>query len=613
MVDKDTIPAPADTPLHALLTQPTPRDGTVHADRAGPSASPEILAPPIAPPAQSGAVLLCEALGKADVKVVFGYPGGAVLPIYDALYQANIRHILTRHEQGAVHAAEGYARVTGKPGVVLVTSGPGATNLVTGIADAYMDSTPLVILTGQVTTDKIGSDAFQEADVLGIMTPITKHSLQVRRASDILQAVANAFHIAATGRPGPVLLDLPKDITSAPATGLPAPASSAGAQNLPQAAEPGYTLPGAPDHGIIRAIRETIAGARQPLLLVGGGVISAGASALLREFAGRERIPVICTLMGLGVFPAGDPLFTGMVGMHGTYAANRAVTECDVLVALGTRFSDRVMGNPARFAPHAKKVHIDIDAAEIGKNVPVDLPLVADVAAALRELLREPCSPRTTDWLVTIADWEARHPLLAAETAHLSPQTAIRLLADATRGRATVVTDVGQHQIWAAHLYPQSVPRRWVSSGGLGTMGFGVPAALGAQIGAPDSLIVCITGDGSVQMNLQEFQTIAENRLPIKICILRNGYLGMVRQWQQFFHGKRYAESHISSPDFVKLANAYGMLGLRATNPEQAGRAIGEALAHDGPVVIDFVVTAEENVYPMVPAGKGNDEMMLCD
>ncbi len=599
--------------------------------------APKISTHPVASPEKSGADLLCEALGKAGVTVVFGYPGGAVLPIYDALYKADIRHILTRHEQGAVHAAEGYARVTGKPGVVLVTSGPGATNLVTGIADAYMDSTPLVILTGQVTTDKIGSDAFQEADTLGIMTPITKHSMQVRRASDILQAVANAFHIAATGRPGPVLLDLPKDITSAPATDQQASASPAGAHDLSQAAssaiahdflqaaspagahdflqaaEPGYTLPGAPDPWIIRAIRDAVAGARQPLLLVGGGVISAGASALLREFAERERIPVICTLMGLGAFPADDPLFTGMVGMHGTYAANRAVTECDALIALGTRFSDRVMGNPARFAPRAQKIHIDIDAAEIGKNVPVDLSLVADAAAALRELLREPCSPRSTEWLATITDWKTHHPLPLIETARLSPQTVIRLLADATQGGATVVTDVGQHQIWAAHLYPQSVPRRWVSSGGLGTMGFGVPAALGAQFGAPDSLIVCITGDGSVQMNLQEFQTIAEYRLPVKICILRNGYLGMVRQWQQFFHGKRYAESHISSPDFVKLAGAYGMLGLRAENAKEASAAIGEALSHDGPVVIDFVVTAEENVYPMVPAGKGNDEMMLRD
>ena len=592
------------------------------------TAAPE---PAFADTRPSGADLLCEALAQQGVDVVFGYPGGAVLPVYDALYRARVRHILTRHEQGAVHAAQGYARVTGKPGVVIATSGPGATNLVTGIADAYMDSTPLVVVTGQVVTDKIGTDSFQEVDILGITTPITKYSAQVRRAQDIPQAVATAFHIAVTGRPGPVLLDLPKDVSAArpesrdardsagprhwgtdPSPGT-APGGAPPAVESPPLGEPGYKLPAPPKHDSLDAISAAVRQARRPLLLVGGGVVIAGASGLLREFAARESIPVCCTLMGLGAFPAGDPLFVGMVGMHGTYAANRAVTECDLLIAIGVRFSDRVMGNPQRFAPRAMKIHVDIDAAEIGKNVPVDLPLLADAGDALRGLLLRRAAPRTEEWLTAIGRWQAEHPLPDIETGSLAPQTVIRLLNAATRGQAIVATDVGQHQIWTAHLYPQSEPRRWVTSGGLGTMGFGVPAALGAQIGAPGSLVLCVTGDGSVQMNVQEFQTIVEHQLPVKICVLRNGYLGMVRQWQQFFHGRRYAESEISSPDFVRLASAYGMLGLRAANPAEARVAIDAALSHRGPVVIDFVVTAEENVYPMVPSGKGNDEMVLSD
>ncbi len=551
---------------------------------------------------KSGADLLCSLLVEAGVDVIFGYPGGAVLPVYDALYSAPIRHILTRHEQGAVHAAEGYARVSGRPGVVLATSGPGATNLVTGIADAYMDSTPLVVLTGQVVSGSIGTDAFQEADIVGITMPVTKHNYQVRHIEDLPQVVADAFHIATTGRPGPVLIDLPKDVTGGPAAYV----------RLPQPAPLGYRVPGAPEEAAVDAVAAAIAQARRPLLYIGGGIVSSRAAEELRAFARGARIPVASTLMGLGAFPNSDELFVGMLGMHGKYAANQAITQCDLLIALGVRFDDRVTGKLERFSPRSRKIHVDIDQAEIGKNVAVDIPVVADVGLLLDALCRLELHPDTTEWLAQIDEWHREWPLDAKRDANvLKPQTVIDLLAELTAGEAIITTEVGQHQMWTALFYPWRAPRQLVTSGGLGTMGYGFPAAMGAQVALPDRTVVCVAGDASFQMNIQELQTIVENQLPVKVAVINNGFLGMVRQWQQFFYDKRYAESRISSPDFVKVAEAFGALGLRAATPAEAESVIRRALAHDGPVVIDFVVEEEENVFPMVPAGKGTDEMLL--
>lgn len=570
---------------------------------ASPKAAELTLCPPAERTVRSGAELLCSLLLDAGVEVIFGYPGGAVLPIYDALFDSNLRHILTRHEQGAIHAAEGYARVTGRPGIVLATSGPGATNLVTGIADAFMDSTPLIVLTGQVASEKIGSDAFQEADIIGITTPITKHNYQVRDIRDLPQVMADAFHIATTGRPGPVLIDLPKDVTGGPATWAP----------LPAPAPRGYRLPKAPDAAVVSRIIDAINRAKKPLLYIGGGIVTGSASDLLRQFARSARIPVATTLMGIGAYPEGDELFVGMLGMHGKYVANRAITDCDLLIALGVRFDDRVTGKLERFSPHSKKIHVDIDAAEVGKNVVIDIPLVADVGQTLEAMLKHPCKPDTSAWIAQILAWENEWPLQYKESSpeELKPQHVIEMLAQATAGQAIITTEVGQHQMWAALFYPYTRPRQWVSSGGLGTMGYGFPAAMGAQVGAPDTTVICVAGDGSIQMNIQELQTIVENHLPVKVAIINNGFLGMVRQWQQFFHEKRYAESKIGSPDYVKLADAFGALGLRASTPADAEAVIRQALAHDGPVIMDFVVKEEENVFPMVPAGKGNDEMTL--
>ncbi|MHB1629929.1 MAG: biosynthetic-type acetolactate synthase large subunit [Bacilli bacterium] len=551
---------------------------------------------------RTGADLLCSLLRQAGVEVIFGYPGGAVLPIYDALYSSSLRHILTRHEQGAIHAAEGYARVTGRPGVVLATSGPGATNLVTGIADAYMDSTPLVVLTGQVATESIGRDAFQEADIVGITMPITKHNYQVRDIAALPQVVADAFHIATSGRPGPVLIDLPKSVTGGPAqdAALPAPGAR------------GYHVPGAPSEEALAAMRDAVSQARKPLLYVGGGIISAGAAETLREFARVNELPVASTLLGLGGFPAHDELFVGMLGMHGTYAANQAITNCDLLIALGVRFDDRVTGKLQRFSPHSKKIHVDIDPAEIGKNVPVDIAVVADVGLALQALLPDRLSADTGPWRAQIASWKEEWPLrYRVDETNLKPQEVIELIAKRTRGEAIVTTEVGQHQMWAALFYPFSEPRKFVTSGGLGTMGYGFPSALGAQVALPGATVVCIAGDASFQMNIQELQTIVEYALPVKVAVINNRFLGMVRQWQQFFYDRRYAESRISSPDFVKVATAYGVLGLRAATRAEAEAAIEQAFAHDGPVVIDFIVQEEENVFPMVPPGKGTDEMTL--
>ncbi len=557
---------------------------------------------PALPVVKTGADLLCSLLVEAGVDVIFGYPGGAVLPVYDALFSAPIRHILTRHEQGAVHAAQGYARVTGRPGIVLATSGPGATNLVTGIADAYMDSTPLIVLTGQVATASIGTDAFQEADIVGITTPITKHNYQVRHIEDLPQIVADAFHIATTGRPGPVLIDLPKDVTGGPAARV----------GLPDPSPLGYRVPTGPDEAAVDAMAAAIAGARRPLLYIGGGIVSSGAAERLRAFARQTRIPVASTLMGLGAFPNDDPLFVGMLGMHGKYAANQAITHCDLLIAFGVRFDDRVTGKLERFSPHSRKIHVDIDQAELGKNVAVEIAVAADVSLAIEALAKRELQPDTAEWIAQINGWHADWPLDAKRGASvLKPQTVIDLLAELTGRAAIVTTDVGQHQMWTALFYPWRAPRQLVTSGGLGTMGYGFPAALGAQVALPDRTVVCVAGDASFQMNIQELQTVMENDLPVKVAIINNGFLGMVRQWQQFFYDKRYAHSRISSPDFVKVAEAFGALGLRARTPQEAEQVIRQALSYDGPVVMDFVVEEEENVFPMVPAGKGTDEMLL--
>jgi len=551
---------------------------------------------------KTGANLLCSLLVEAGVEVIFGYPGGAVLPIYDALFDAPLRHILTRHEQGAIHAAQGFARVSGKIGVVLATSGPGATNLVTGLADAYMDSTPLIVITGQVARHLIGSDAFQEADIIGITMPITKHNYQIRHIEELPQVLADAFYLASSGRPGPVLIDMPKDVSAGPASYEPLPAPS------PR----GYRLPDAPAETDIAAIKAAIAKSERPLLYIGGGIVSAGATEQIRAFARTAQIPVATTLMGLGAFPEDDPLFVGMLGMHGKYAANQAITHCDLLLAFGVRFDDRVTGKLERFSPHSLKIHVDIDRAEIGKNVHVDIAVHADVLQVLQLLLVQPPQPDTALWRAQVAGWEDEWPLqYKKDDSFLKPQQVLEMLATATKGNAIVTTDVGQHQMWAALFYPYSRPRQWVTSGGLGTMGFGFPAAMGAQVASPDTTVICVTGDGSLQMNIQELQTVVENGLPVKVAIINNGFLGMVRQWQQFFHGKRYAQSRIGSPDFARVAEAYGALGLRATTPAEALAVIEQALAHDGPVFMDFIVQEEENGFPMFPAGKGNDEMTL--
>ena len=552
---------------------------------------------------KSGADLLCDLLHQAGVDVIFGYPGGAVLPIYDALYDHAIAHVLTRHEQGAIHAAQGYARVSGRPGVVLVTSGPGASNLITGIADAYMDSTPLLVITGQVERAKIGTDAFQEVDTYGLSMPITKHNYQVRNAKDLPQVIADALYVATTGRPGPVLIDIPKDVSAS--------LIDAAKSELPAASPRGYTLPQPPNEQVIANIMSALQAAKRPLIMTGGGVISAGASDLLRLFIRKTGIPAVSTLMGLGAVAAQDDLHLGMVGMHGTFAANKAVSQCDLLLAIGVRFSDRVIGKPGAFAKHATKIQIDIDISEIGKNVPIDLALLADAYQALSGLLEHALPLSLDAWHSDIKEWRMKWatPNL---TDQLHPVHVIEMLADgANASDPIVVTDVGQHQIFAARFFPHTSPRHFISSGGLGTMGFGLPAAIGAQLANQNGTVILISGDGSFQMNLRELQTIADYQLPIKIAIMNNGYLGMVRQWQEIFHDRRYAESRITSPDFAKLAQAYGILGLKATSLAEASEVVKTALAHQGPVIMDFAVHEEANVYPMVPAGKSYDDMIL--
>ncbi|WP_406685814.1 acetolactate synthase large subunit [Rossellomorea vietnamensis] len=551
----------------------------------------------------NGADMLMKALKEEKVEILFGYPGGAVLPIYDALYKAPIKHVLARHEQGAIHAAEGYARVSGKPGVVIATSGPGATNLVTGIADAMMDSLPLVVFTGQVASGVIGTDAFQEADVVGITMPITKHNYQVRDIKDLPRIVKEAFHIASTGRPGPVLVDIPKDLTLEQAYPV----------HEVEMDLPGYQPNFYPNPLQIKKLVDAIKVSKQPVILAGAGVLHGKATEELKAFAEQYDIPVVHTLLGLGGFPADHTLFLGMAGMHGCYASNMAIHECDLLINIGARFDDRLTGNLATFAPSAKVVHIDIDPAEIGKNVETQIPIVADAKQALARLLQHELEKPDFDrWHQHLTSYKKEYPFWYNQ-AHdvLSPQRLIEQVYEMTNGEAVVTTDVGQHQMWAAQYYSFKKPNNWVTSGGLGTMGFGFPAAIGAQLANPDSTVVAFVGDGGFQMTLQELVLLKELNLPVKVVLLNNGTLGMVRQWQETFFEERYSQSVFSTqPDFVKLAESYGIKGYKVQTQEEVDSVLKEALTSDEPVLIDCWVNPKENVYPMVAPGKGLHEML---
>jgi acetolactate synthase I/II/III large subunit len=551
---------------------------------------------------------LMECLKAEGVDVVFGLPGGANLPTYDAFYDAGIKHILVRHEAGGGHAAEGYAKATGKVGVALGTSGPGATNLVTPICDAMMDSVPVVFLTGQVRTELIGTDGFQEADILGITLPIVKHSFMIQHPLEIPRTVHEAFHIARTGRPGPVVIDIPQDLSRADIPYEP----------VDDVHLPGYQPTTDGNQKQIRLAAKALANARRPVLYAGGGVVNSNAAAELRELTLSDRFPITCTLMGLGAFPAPHEQWLGMLGMHGTRAANYAMDEADLICAIGARFDDRITGKLSEFAPHAKFIHIDVDPAEISKNVPAHIPIVGDAKNVLARLVTEyralePDRSRLEDWWKRIEGWRAQYPLRYddSEDAEIRPQRAIEAIYEATAGDAIVTSDVGQHQMWAAQYYHFPEPRRWINSGGLGTMGFGLPAAMGAQIGCPDQLTCCIAGDGSVQMNMQELATCAEHGIPIKVFIMNNGFLGMVRQWQELFWAKRYSQVDMGQwPDYVKLAEAHGATGIRLTDKTTLVDDLKAAIATDGPVVVDVRVTAEENVYPMIPAGQAARDMV---
>jgi acetolactate synthase-1/2/3 large subunit len=559
---------------------------------------------------KTGSQIIVECLKKEGVDTLFNYPGGAVLPLFDELQHAPFRQLLVRHEQAAVHAADGYARATGKVGVAVVTSGPGATNTVTGIATAFMDSIPMIILTGQVPTLLIGNDAFQEVDIIGITRPCTKHNYLVKEVNDVGRILKEAFYLARSGRPGPILVDLPKDI-------------------LVDSAEFKY-----PEKVFIRSYQPTYEGhpgqiqravklimkSKKPVLYTGGGIISSNASKELTLLAERLGIPVTMTLMGLGGFPGNHPLSLGMLGMHGTYRANMAVMESDLLIAIGSRFDDRVTGKIESFAPQAKVIHIDIDPTSISKSVRVDLPIVGDCKRVLSKMLSlleeeetDPFKEDLNKWRHQIEKWKALHNMDYHQVEKIKPQYVIEKICELTKGDAIITTEVGQNQMWAAQYYQFIKPRTLLTSGGLGTMGYGFPAAMGAQVAFPNKLVIDISGDGSFQMNSQELATAVQYQLPIKVAILNNGYLGMVRQWQEFFYGKRYASSCLEgiSPDFVKLAEAYGAVGLKATKPEEVVPTLKKAFSISKPVIIDFVIDPEENVYPMVPAGEPLNQMRL--
>ena len=569
----------------------------------------------------TGAHILIDTLLKEGVDIAFGIPGGVVLPIFDCLYNSDIRFILTRHEQGAAHMADGYARATGKVGVCIATSGPGATNLVTGIATSHMDSIPIVVITGQVRSNLIGNDAFQEADVIGITRPITKHSYLVKKTEDLGRIVHEAFYIARTGRPGPVLIDIPVDVAL-------------------QEAESNFTGPGVSIRGYkptyeghpgqIKRAAKAIAQSRRPIIYAGGGVILSGAAEELREFAEKIETPVTTTLLGLGGFPGTHHLFLGMLGMHGTVCANNAIMDSDLIIAIGARFDDRVTGKLDEFAPLAKIIHIDIDPASISKNIQVDIPIVGDARNILKELTKIVSKPDTSAWLKQIQMWREKYPLTYKQDGNkLKPQFIVEEIYELTKGDAIICTEVGQNQMWAAQFYKHTRPRSFISSGGLGTMGYGFPAAIGAQLGCPDRLVIDIAGDGSFQMNIQELATAVINNVPVKVAILNNRHLGMVRQWQELFYGKRYSYSCLAKrptcpekcnepspecphyvPDFVKVAEAYGAMGIRVKKKEEVRPALKKAFSTNKTVVMDFIVEEEANVFPMVPAGKAINQML---
>jgi acetolactate synthase I/II/III large subunit len=549
-----------------------------------------------------------ECLKAEGVDVVFGLPGGANLPTYDAFVDAGIRHILVRHEAGGGHAAQGYAKATGRTGVALATSGPGATNLVTPICDAMMDSVPVVFITGQVRTELLGTDGFQEADTIGITMPIVKHSFMIQDPQEIPRAIHEAFYVARSGRPGPVLVDIPQDLSRADIPYEP----------VSDVHLPGYQPTVEGNQKQIRQAAKALAAAQRPVIYAGGGVINANAAAELLEFATADRFPVTCTLMGLGGFPAPHAQWLGMLGMHGTRAANYAMDEADLICAIGARFDDRVTGKLSEFAPGAKFIHIDVDPAEISKNVAAHIPIVGDAKSVLAKLVVEyralsPDTSRLDEWWGRIEGWRERYPLKYEDStdSEIKPQYMVQALYEATGGEAILTSDVGQHQMWTAQYYHFNKPRRWINSGGLGTMGFGLPAAMGAAVGCPEQLVCCVAGDGSVQMNMQELATCAQENIPIKVFIMNNGYLGMVRQWQELFWDRRYSQVETGPyPDFVKLAEAYGATGMRLTDKSTLVADLRQAISTDGPVLVDVRVTREENTYPMIPTGQAAREMV---
>jgi acetolactate synthase-1/2/3 large subunit len=560
---------------------------------------------------RTGAQIIFEGFLREGVEVIFGYPGGAVIHLYDELINhPQIKHLLVRHEQAAIHAADGYARATGKTGVCLVTSGPGATNVVTGVVTAFMDSIPIVVLTGQVATHQIGNDAFQEADILGITRTCTKHNYLVKNTGDLARVIREAFHIASTGRPGPVVVDLPKDVIT----------GEASLENPERFEIRGYAPVTSGHPGQIKLAVREILKAKKPVIYAGGGIIHSGSQEELLALAELARIPVTVTLLGLGGFPGDHPLFLGMLGMHGTYAANTAITQCDLLIAIGSRFDDRVTGKVETFAPSARIIHVDIDPSSISKNVTVNVPIVGDAKNILTRMVKllkehgDVWQAARKPWLKEVRQYAAEHPLCYEPSKDvIKPQYVIEQIRRLTGGQAIIATEVGQHQMWTAQFYQFTQPRTILSSGGLGTMGYGLPAAIGAQVAFPGRIVFDIAGEGGFQMNVQELATAVQYRLPIKVAILNNHSLGMVRQWQELFFDKRYSETSLDvQPDFVRLAEAYGAVGLRADHPRDVVPCLEKALSIQGPVVMDFIVDPEENVFPMVPPGHGIDQMILA-